>query len=592
MKDRWTRTLEYVSMTHALKLAIEPGSSTTRARCQAGEAHSKKRSWLQLRARKCIASFCVALLSASTQTHAGPPEPSSIAIEAHTRFLAHDLLQGRDPGTDGYDIAAEYVVAQFALAGLVPARGAADYFQHVPMRRRELVGRGAQLTLWGPTGARTLENGRDFAIDASPVEELEVLEAEMVFVGWGIDAPHLGFHDYDGVDVRGKAVVLLEGAPAKLPGALRAHYSWIRTKEEAAARKGAVAVITIKTPEREKYASWERTRTYKPLAAMSWLHPDGTASNAVAATMTLGPELAQAMFAEQGADLKAILAHCEEGSVAGFALPHQMRLTRQSAHAEVNSANVVGLLAGRDPALAREYVVVLAHLDHVGLGPEVEGDPIHNGAVDNAGGVAVMLEAARVLGAGLPPRRSVLFVATTAEEKGLLGAEFFARHLPVPASEIVAAISVDGLMAFHDFATIVALGEEHSTLGPISSKAARSIGARHVPDPIPGRGNLALSDQYPMLRLGIPVLFPNPGRGETRDGGFDAAAWDVYEERHYHKPGDDIGLPIDWSVAARWASYIQRMVRATAETRRRPAWYVGDTLGETFSPESPKAPRP
>ncbi|MDG2517150.1 M28 family metallopeptidase [Lysobacter soli] len=590
--NRCDSTLGAVPMDHAFELAVERRSSTTRAGCRSPMAGSQRPSARGFRARQRIASWGLALLLAAMQTHARAPEPRAVAIQAHTRFLAHDLLQGRDPGTDGYDIAAQYVAAQFALAGLTPAPGATDYFQQVPMRRRELVERGAQLTLTGPNGARALENGRDFAIDASPVDEQEVLEAGMVFVGWGIDAPHLGFHDYDGVDVRGKAVVLLEGAPATLPGALRAHYSWIRTKEEVAASRGAVAVITIKTPEREKYASWERTRTYKPLTAMSWLHPDGTASNPVAATMTFGPALAQAVFAEQGADLKAILARCEEGSVAGFALPHRMRLARQSTHAAVDSANVVGMIAGRDPALAREYVVVLAHLDHVGLGPEEAGDRIHNGAVDNAGGVAVMLEAARAIAAGQRPRRSVLFVATTAEEKGLLGAEFFARHLPVPASDIVAAISVDGLMAFHDFATIVALGDVHSTLGHISAEAARSIGARHVPDPIPGRGNLALSDQYPMLRLGIPVLFPNPGRGETRDGRFDAAAWDEYEERHYHKPGDEIDLPIDWSVAERWALYIQRVVRGTAEARRRPAWYEGDVLGETFSPGSPRALRP
>lgn len=266
-------------------------------------------------------------------------------------------------------------------------------------------------------------------------------------------------------------------------------------------------------------------------------------------------------------------------------------MSRTSKHTDTTSSNVLGVIPGSDPVLSREYVVVLAHLDHVGKGPAVDGDDIYNGAVDNAGGVAVMIEAARLLAASpKAPRRSILFVATTAEEKGLLGAEYFAEHLPVDIRDVAAAISVDGLMAFHDFSGIVALGAEHSTLGRISEFAAMEVGAVHSPDPIPGRGNLALSDQYPLLRRGVPVLFPNPARGATRSGTVDVALWDEYEKRHYHQPSDEADLEIDWTVAARWAAYIHRTIAGTAAADR-PRWYEGDVLGNVFSPGTPRAKR-
>jgi Zn-dependent M28 family amino/carboxypeptidase len=237
-------------------------------------------------------------------------------------------------------------------------------------------------------------------------------------------------------------------------------------------------------------------------------------------------------------------------------------------------------------------VVVAAHLDHVGVGPEVNGDRIYNGAIDNAGGVAVMLEAARSMAAGPRPRRSVIFIATTGEERGLLGSDYYATYPTVPMAQIAAAISVDGLMTFHDFGGIVALGADHSTLGEVSEAAARAIGAVHAPDPIPDRGNLALSDQYPFLRHGVPVLFPNPARGMPRSGPDGLAAWDDYEARSYHLPSDDMNLPIRWDMAERWGRYIHGVIAGAADAPQRPAWYAGDALGDAFDPDGARAARP
>lgn len=519
------------------------------------------------------------------------PRAAPAAIRAHTRFLASDLLEGRDAGTRGHDLASAYVAAQFEAFGLAPGGDAGGWYQALKVRRRTLT--GVTMRYSGPNGTVPLANGQDVAVDASPDATTETLDLELVFVGWGIDAPSLGLRDYEGRDVRGKAVVLLEGAPASLPPALRAHYSWIQQKERMAAAHGAAAILTIKSPARELFSPWERARRYRPLPAVNWIGPRAPGEQLPpAATVTLGPAFARALIAGAGQDLDALFRASEAGPVAGFAIPGRFRMARESRHEDAPSQNVIGVIAGRDPRLRDEYVVIVSHLDHVGIGPAVAGDRIYNGAVDNAGGVAAMIEAARLLAAGTRPRRSILFIATTGEERGLLGSDFYVTNPTVPLDRIVAAISVDGLMAFHDFGGIVALGAEHSSLGAISRRAAAKIGAIHVPDPIPDRGNLALSDQYPFLRKGIPVLFPNPARGLPRTGGDGIAQWDAYEAAAYHQPSDDMSLPLRWDVAGRWADYIRLVIEGTANARRRPAWYAGDVLADGVAPSAPRMPRP
>lgn len=511
------------------------------------------------------------------------------AIKAHTQFLASDLLGGREAGEKGYEIASAYIAAQFEALGLEPA-GEDGFLQQVPLRRRSLAPGGARFSLTVNGRERVLENGVEVAIDASPYALKERLEAPLVFVGWGITAPSLGFDDYAGLDVKDKAVVLMEGAPASFPGALRAHYSWIQQKERMAAEHGAVAVLTLKSPARERFSPFELVRRVRPTPQLAWYEPEGAVEGRIRATINLSPALARELFAQAGKDLDEVYRKADAQPPRAFSLPMSMRLERTSHHEDITSPNVLGVLRGMDAKLRDEYVVVAAHLD-AWAGPAVGDDHIYNGAVDNAGGVATMLEVARAIRASGGTRRSILFFATTAEEKGLLGSDYYVAHPTIPIERMVAAISVDGLMAWHDFADIVALGAEHSTLGEISLAAAKAVGAAHAPDPIPERGNLALSDQYPFLRVGVPVLFPNPARGTTRAGARDVAAWDDYESRHYHKPSDDMRLPLRWDVAERWGRYIGDVVGGAANAPSRPLWYEGDALAEVFAPDRKRARR-
>lgn len=509
------------------------------------------------------------------------------AVRAHTTFLAHDLLEGRDTGSKGYDIAAQYVASVFQQYGVRPA-GTDGYLQQVPLRRRMLLDSRLGLRIGGETVA--LVNGDTVAVDASAYRTSEALDLPLVFVGWGITAPELGLDDYRGLDVRGKAVVLIEGAPPSLPGALRAHYSWVQQKERMAAAAGAAAIVTIKSPARERFSPWDMTRQFRPLPAVHWHGARANQPPPVQATVSLSPLMAARLFKAHGIDLARLYAEADRKVPKGRALDAAIQIERRSEHQDIRSPNVVGMIPGTDPALKDEYVLVLAHLDHVGVGKPVDGDAIYNGAIDNAGGVAVMLEAARALRAR-GTRRPVLFVATTGEEKGLVGADYFSAFPTVPLEKIVAAISVDGLMAWHDFADIVSLGSDHSNLGEASAAAAEAIGARHVPDPIPDRGNLALSDQYPFLRAGIPVLFPNPGPRDPATGAAEHPAWTAYEENSYHKPSDQVSLPIRWDVAARWARYIEGTIAGIADGPR-PAWYEGDALAKGFAPTAARVPRP
>lgn len=545
--------------------------------------------------RHCAGLHAVLAITLGLGAQAVMAEAATVsgeAIKAHTAFLADDALGGREAGTRGYDIAAAYVATQFELLGLKPAGASSDFYQKVPLRRRSLQPDGVRFEMRTKSGWQLYQNGKDIAIDASANTRDEVFEADVVFAGWGIRAPGLRHDDFAGLNVKGKAVVILEGAPASFPGALRAHYSWVQQKERMAAEAGAVALLTLKTPERERFSPWERTRQARPLPAFGWTDPaqrDNT--SVIKATITLGPELARSLFAQAGRNLDDIYQQSNSSSPRGFDLSASMRMARKSVHEDSPSSNVIGVLPGTDAKLKDEYIAVVSHLD-AWVGPKTGPDTIYNGAVDNAGGIAAMLEVARVLKAAGGAKRSVLFFATAAEEKGLLGSDYFVAHPLVPLDKIVGVVSVDGLMAFHDFAGIVALGAEHSTLGEVSLAAARSIGAVHEPDPIPGRGNLALSDQYPFLRVGIPVLFPNPARGSTRGGGEDVAAWDEYESRHYHQPSDDMKLPLRWDVAQRWGQYMYAVVAGAANESRRPLWYEGDELAAVFAPTADRAKRP
>jgi Zn-dependent M28 family amino/carboxypeptidase len=271
----------------------------------------------------------------------------------------------------------------------------------------------------------------------------------------------------------------------------------------------------------------------------------------------------------------------------GFLLPNPVRVERFSVLSKTRSGNVLGLLEGSDPLLKNEVIMLSAHLDHLGIMPGRTGDSIANGAMDNAAGVATMLEAARAfVDSGKRPKRSILFVALTGEEKGLFGSEYLAKYPVGKGRRLVANVNLDEPLMTYDFTDVIAFGAEHSTIGATVGRAAAQMGVKLSPDPIPEQNIFVRSDHYSFVKEGVPAVFLSTGYA---NGG--EAAWKVYEDTHYHDPSDDMSQPIRWDAGAKFARINYLIARELADAPAAPRWYAGDYFGDKFAPGQPRATR-
>ena len=535
---------------------------------------------------KLLAAFASASLCAAAFAHDAQPEFPPERFRAHVAFLADDLLEGRDTATRGYDIAAKYVATRFEGLGLKPAT-TGGWYQTVPFVRARLGDEPAQVTV----GGTAFSNGKGVLIRPSTAEASQTIEAPVVFAGYGLDLPGQGFNDYRGLDVRGKWVAVLSGFPKGTPSEIGAHLN--AEKARMAERHGAIGVITILTREDMERRPWARRIEGMNEPELSWVDPAGQPfrmAPGIRGAATFDQSAAQALFAGARRPLGAVLdeAAKQGGKPKGFALKPVVRLERQSITERVTSPNVLAVLPGSDPELAGEYVLLMAHLDHVGVNPEREGDKIYNGAMDNAGGIATMLEVARAM-ANSPdrPRRSILFAAVTAEEKGLLGAQYLAKNPVVGNGKVVGVVNLDMPILLYDFKDVIAFGANHSTLGPIVARAGQRMGVTLTPDPLPQEGLFTRSDHYRFVQEGIPSVFLMTGfagEGGQRFRDFLAT--------HYHKPSDQLDLPIDWEAGAKFARLNYLIAREIADAPQAPRWYGDSFFGTTLAPNAPKAPRP
>jgi len=520
--------------------------------------------------------------------HAAPPAAASaLRIRADVGFLADDALEGRAAGTRGYDLAARYVAAQYESLGLRPGGRDGSWYQPVALLEGAAVVGAGEFVIERNGATTRLESGVDFLPQRDYSGPKTRVTAPVEFVGYGVHAPERGYDDFAGSDLRGKIAVVLSGAPPTFDSESRAHYSATLTKMPELVRHGAVGVITVLTPVDEARRPWPRWVQTSWFPGMRWIGSDGKPVDAfpeLRRAAIMGGAGAAKLFAGTGHALEDVFAAATAGTPQHFALPGAVTLAGETTLAPRSSANVVGLLEGADPKLRNEYVVMTAHLDHLGRGAEVNGDGIYNGALDNASGVAVMLEVARLLKAGAPPKRSVLFVALTAEERGLLGSDVFARQPTVPRAALVADVNMDMPVALGPVADWVAFGGEHSTLGPVAARAARAEGYLLSPDPEPEEIVFVRSDQYMFVRQGIPAIYMSSGN-RSKDPAIDLAKrTDDFRRNHYHQPSDDTSLPIDYPSLAGLARVNLRIVREVANADARPRWNPGDFFGERFAP--------
>jgi hypothetical protein len=538
---------------------------------------------------RLLAAFALLALSlpvASSAQQDTAPVFAPEAFRAHVEFLADDLLEGRDTGTRGYDIAAKYVATRFQALGLEPGANG-SWYQQVPFAVANLTGVPPRVTI----GGRVFAHGQDVLVGPTVMEASQNVEAPVVFVGYGLDSPAQGFDDYRGLDVRGKIVALLSGTPRGTPSEMGAHLN--AEKGRMAQARGAIGMVTIPTRQETERRPWARRVELSRGPAMAWVGADGrpfSRAPEIRVGATLGPAAAEALFAGAARPLSAVLdeAAREGGKPRGFALKPTLRVERQSEISRITSPNVLAVLPGSDPELAKEYVVLMAHLDHEGVDPDRQGDKIYNGAMDNATGTATLLEVARAMAASPDrPKRSILFAAVTAEEDGLLGSEYLARHPVVGDGKVVGVVNLDMPVLLYDFTDVIAFGAEHSTLGPIVARAVGQSNVALSPDPLPQEGLFTRSDHYRFVQAGIPSVFLMTGfAGEGADRFRDFLA------THYHKPSDQTDLPFNWNAGAKFARINYLIAREIANAPEAPRWYADSFFGRAVGGDQPRARRP
>jgi len=536
---------------------------------------------------------------ALAQTQASSPTPAATftpeQFRAHVEFLADDLLEGRDTGSRGHEIAARYVATRFEASGLKPGGENGGWYQQVTLQKTVRGANRGRVNIIGPKGEQKFEHADNVLVSVTPTSESVDVSAKLVFVGFGVEDKRLGLDDYRGLDVKGCIVVTLRGFPKGLPSEEGAHLS--ATKSEIAERHGAIGILSVATLQAEKAQPWHRYLEYANEPNYAWVGPDGKAHDdapGIQVRAALHGPAAEAVFAGAPRALADILTEADrpKASPRGFKLRTQARVSGDVSWTRVTSPNVVGLLPGADPQLAREYIVLSGHLDHLGIkdvgGDNAAGaDRINNGALDNAAGVATLLEVARAAAAAPDkPRRSMLFLATTAEEKGLLGADYYARHPTVPLPQIVGNVDLDMPLLLYPFTDVIAFGANHSTIGKFVEQAARPMNISLSPDPMPEQGVFTRSDHYQFVRQGVPAVFFATGMANGGD-----KYWGDFLENTYHTPRDDLSQKIDWDAGARFAEVNYRVTRAMADSDTPPLWYAGDYFGDTFAPKAKRAPR-
>jgi hypothetical protein len=545
------------------------------------------------------------------------PRFSADRIKADVGFFADDLLLGRDTGSIGHEIATRYVAARFTGLGLVPmgdqTPGGRSYLQRITFQKTTRAPGASGVDITGADGkVLTFAQGKDALVGISVNEPNLNLSAPLVFVGYGLEDARYGLDDYKGLDVKGKIVVVFAGFPTGLPSEEAAHIT--ASKAKAAAAHGAIGVISLATNATLKTRPWERNLQYANTPRFTWVESTGAhagkahdESEGLRASAAVDDAAAKVLLAGAPKTLDQVRALAEKPWVAGqsyplkgFALNASARIYGQFAATRVTSPNVAAMIPGSDPVLRDQYVVLSGHIDHLGVDPAKPGEPadpldpantrdrIYNGAMDNAAGTSTLLEVARVMQdeakAGHGPRRSVIFLVSTGEEKGLLGADFFARHPAVPIDKIVGNVDLDMPVLLYPFTDLIAFGADHSTLGKIVADAGKAMQVGLSPDPMPTETIFVRSDHYMFVKQGVPAVFLATGYA---NGG--AAKWGDFFAHTYHKQGDDMSQAFDWRAGARFAEANWRITSAMADADTPPLWYKDDFFGDLFAPKAARA---
>ena len=524
--------------------------------------------------------IAASLMLVSTSLTQQPPAPASAPPEVpmphldgsswwgYVKVLAADDMEGRETGSPGLRRAQEYVVEQLQLNRLEPA-GATGFYQNMEFESRQIVESQSSLALLHNKSVQPLRLGDD-AIFSTRVDLAPSVEAPLVFAGYGLSIPEKGYDDLAGLDLKGKVVVLVSGAPADIPGALASHYQSAGERWKALQKAGALGVITILNPA-SMDIPWSRISANRahPNMSLTGHEFDETAGQKLA--VVFNPDRAAKLFEGSGHGLQEVLDLARDRKpLPRFPLDLSIRAHAMVNRKKVESANLVAKLPGSNPALKNEYVVLSAHLDHIGIGEPINGDRIYNGAMDNASGSAVLLDvAASMRKAQEKPQRSILFLFLTGEEKGLLGSRYFNAHPTVKPGSMVANINIDMFLPIVPLKVLTIYGLAESDLGAEAEQVAQSQGVNSQPDPEPQRNSFIRSDQYNFIRRGIPAVAMKVG---FVPGSPEQQTFKNWLTQRYHAPSDDLEQPVDLSAAAKYEEIIRALLLRVASEDQRPQW--------------------
>ena len=548
-------------------------------------------------ARACVSAFLIVCLSLLGWADGGAgggskapsvhlPGPAFAALETinpdhirwHVRYLSHDLLEGRGTGQRGGDLAAEYIATMFAEYGLKPAGDHGTYMQKVPLVGITTLPE-TQFSLIPKRGETMNLKPLDeyVAYDQTQQPESDV-DADIVFVGYGIDAPEYNWDDYKGMDVKGKVLLMLVNEPTSddpkfFKGKALTYYGRWTYKYEEAARKGAAGVILVHQTQMASYP-WEVVRNSNSgeksvlkmegpaLKVASWIHND----------------VASRLASASGTTLEKMISNAQSRDFHPVAMGARLKAHMLSKVRNFESNNVLAILPGSDHKVADEAVIFTAHYDHFGIRADMPGDNIFNGANDNATGCGIELELARAFGAAtIRPRRSILFAAVTAEEQGLLGSEYLGKHPPIPAGKITLDLNYDNVMPLGAPEEVQVAGAERTTFYPVVEATAKEFRLAIRPDALPEAGHFYRSDHFSMARVGVPAFSINQGikfKGHPDSWGLDKQH--EYVEKHYHQPSDEYRPDMDFVGDSAMARFGFALAWEAASLPKLIGWQSGD----------------
>jgi Zn-dependent M28 family amino/carboxypeptidase len=515
-----------------------------------------------------ILTFCVFLACSAYSQQPAQSHFDGKTWWEYVKVLADDNMEGRETGSLGLRKAEAYVVDQLKKDGLEPA-GVNGFYQPIKFESRQIIEKDSSMALVRNGKAQPLTLGDD-AIFSTRIDLAPAVEAQLVFVGYGLTVPEMNYDDLAGVDLKGKVAVMLAGAPVEIPGALSSHYQSQGERWKALHKAGAVGTVSILNPA-SMDIPWSRISVNRNHPSMALMGQEFDETSGQKLSVIFNPAKAEQLFDGSGHNFQEILDIAKDRNpLPRFPLAATLKAKAKVEKRRLESSNIVARLPGNDPSLRNEYVVLSAHIDHIGIGEPINGDRIYNGAMDNGSGSALLLDVAASLRKSPENlRRSLLFLFVTGEEKGLLGSKYFTAHPTVKADSMVADINTDMFLPIVPLRFLTILGLNESDLGEMAANVAQSLGVKPQPDPEPQRNAFIRSDQYNFIRHGIPGLAMQVS---FEKGSPEQKIFKDWLTQRYHAPSDDLNQPVDLSAAAKYEEIVRALAVRVADEAQRPHW--------------------